>query len=490
MSPHALWTCKHRSAHRLSYASSAKSAILQDIPEGGILVEDKLAAAAAAAVASAAGMKPHKCEYSTRSLLNFSRLSGLPSLNLCEPNPAGSGPAQPATAESPFSVASQAAVAPPSALPITTPEDEEDEDIYSDHDDDEEEDVMSALSKLDSLLSQKMQSQTLPSEIAPASQTPAIVPAGSGGVWVVQAGADPEESQEDGGSGTGPSDKAGTQADPASDKTDDGPGSQKDQDAKQQQAASALLAKTAASVPPAITLLATPPKAEVLPSPAVSPLQGMASPQIAALQVPTSWPGAASGGSAVSTTPTTSSIAPQLAASASLSPSVPIPPRPMTAPPSRTTSKASPSHVSPTLLDVNEDQGSDVELLNPHAFALQLLKHDLRILPSYQAAEIASVDRRHQRAAAGAADLAQYGYLGFNSGRPMSAPSKKQRPQSAAHARPAAAAAGVPPTRGSSALRGGGGSGAPPQRQQQQRPAAARRMSVDSIGAEATLQVS
>ena len=46
------WPFPPRSAHRLSHASSIKSALLQDIPEGAILVDDKLAIAAAAAIAA------------------------------------------------------------------------------------------------------------------------------------------------------------------------------------------------------------------------------------------------------------------------------------------------------------------------------------------------------------------------------------------------------------------------------------------------------
>ncbi|GAX77599.1 hypothetical protein CEUSTIGMA_g5043.t1 [Chlamydomonas eustigma] len=64
------------------------------------------------------------------------------------------------------------------------------------------------------------------------------------------------------------------------------------------------------------------------------------------------------------------------------------------------------------------------DLVHPHAFALQLLAHDLRALPMYQSA----VKRTGQ--APQALGLGQMGYFGLQGGHPMSAPAQR-RPASA-----------------------------------------------------------
>ena len=346
---------------------------------------------------------------------------------------------------SPFAPAS---LINPTTLPITAPEEGDDDGIYSDDGDDESDD-MSCLSNLDNLLNQKMQTTVA----APA------IPLGSGGVWVVQGNTDPGESQEESSSKTG----AGGRVE------DDGLRAQKDQDTKQLHPDPLLILKEVSSSQQS-------PSAEPA-TQAASSIHGVPiwPPPPAGLN---SSPSYRSPPANTTSSPPTSSKSPSENPATVPGPSI-ISRRPSTAPSSRSYSKKQ----TGLLLNVSEDQTlTEPEMLDPDSFALQLLAHDLRILPAYQAREMASADRLNRRRMT--ADQPAVSGSGAHAGhnleyRQVSA-KKNMRPQSAVLPRRSSA---YPPSEAIQSW------GAQRQQQQQQPPSASRRSSVDRVGGEEALQV-
>ena len=347
---------------------------------------------------------------------------------------------------------------------------EDDDGIYSDNEDGDDEDV--DLSTLDSLLSGKLGSRNVPATVS----TVVPVTGGNGGVWVVQSGANPEEGQED-GAGAEPTMKTeGPKASEPATKA------ALDDEVKGQSAVSQTL-------DPNSSLISSPTRENPSPS--------------STIQIPTSWQGdkAAAASSLPPNSSTTAKITASSTASEVLAAIQSNSSRPMTTPASRSASLSTPfSRAGPAVQQEQqqpsdggseEDAASVESLLNPHAFALQLLAHDLGVLPPFQAAAVAAASRREAsgslaagRAPAGVTSLAQVGYLGLGTtgrgeaaSRPLSAPAYK-RPSSAAPKGSVTRSAISPPQ----GPRKGSASS--------QRAPELRRNSVDSIGAEVVMQVS
>lgn len=362
-----------------------------------------------------------------------------------------------ASLTSPFQLAASLPAADDDQASASTLQAEEDEDdgIYSDDDEDSEEEEPVDLSKLESLLSQTLDSQRRASQSVPDST--------AGGVWVVQGGADsdPDDSM-DSGAGAEPSAKSEglsvkgqlqPRLDLPADK-DEGQ-LQKDQDeewkknASPAQPARASAAASAAPLPQAIAPAA------------VEPLAIRTGSRPGALAE------SALGEPAAPLLPTTAPASSRASA------------RPVTAP-------ACQPAILPASVDDSDSHGQQEhpglpDLLSSHAFALQLFNHDLRTLPAYQAA---AASAGWSSRGAGGKELAHFGYLGFNSSRPASAPAKR-RPPSAAPAAPACGANTAAARRSNGRMPRTAES-----QQQQQQPVARRSSTADSIGADTMLQVS